>query len=44
MTQFTTAIGSVLPHIAVAFGGVLGLVAIVALGRFVVARVRGSIK
>lgn len=42
--QFTTSIGTIIPNVALVFGGLLGLVAVVALGYFVVNRVRGSIR
>lgn len=44
IAAFDASVADILPNVALVFGGILGLVAVVALGRFVVSRVRGSIK
>lgn len=41
---FIEQIGLILPYVGAAIGAVIGLTALVALGRFIVSRVRGSIK
>lgn len=38
------SVADILPNLALVFGGLLGLTAVVALGYFVVNRIRGSIK
>lgn len=44
LTALSTAIGAATPTIAAVFGAIIGLVFLVALGRFIIARVRGSVK
>lgn len=44
VTEFQTQLGLIVPQVALIFGAIIGLVALVALGRFVISRVRGSIK
>lgn len=44
VTEFTAQLALIVPQVAAIFGVLIGLVALVALGRFVVSRVRGSIK
>ena len=43
-TALTTNIATALPVIAAIFGAIIGLVFLVTLGKFVLARVRGSVK
>lgn len=44
VTEFGDQLALIVPQVAAIFGALIGLVALVALGRFVVSRVRGSIK
>lgn len=41
---FTDQITAILPYVGAVIAGVIGLTALVALGRFVQSRVRGSIR
>jgi len=42
--EFTAQIALILPYVGAVFGGIIGLVALVALGYFVINRVRGAIR
>lgn len=44
LTEFTAGITEATPVIVGVFGAVIGLVFLLVLGRFVIARVRGSVK
>lgn len=44
LTAFTTAITAATPTIVGVFGAVVGLVFLIVIGRFIVSRVRGSVK
>lgn len=41
--DFVAQIATILPYVGAVIGAVIGLTALVALGRFIVKRVRGSI-
>lgn len=43
-TEVTDQIALILPIVATVFGALIGLVAVIAVGRFAVNRVRGGIK
>lgn len=44
VTAFGTEVGEIITNVALVFGAVIGLAAVVALGYFVVNRVRGAIR
>jgi hypothetical protein len=44
LTEFIAGIADATPVVAGVFGAIIGLVFIFAIGRFIVSRVRGSVK